>query len=284
MVQEKTFDWENASGTKVIGYHWEHPRPRQVVVLVHGFGEHMGRYRHVAAFFNDQFQSALLGNDRVGHGRSGGKRGHVQHFELFYDEIEHLLQQAKAMYPGLPLLLYGHSMGGMLVLKYGLQRPLYQTTAVVSSAPWIQLAFDPPAWQMRLGKMMKGVWPGLQQATNLDPSGLSTDPEVAKAYEADPLVHGQISVTTGVGMFEEGMALEEYNQGMPLPTLIMHGTSDPVTSIDASQSFAAHNPDIVFQTWPGMRHEIHNEPAFKEVLIFAQNWFDKVKTGPFGPA
>jgi alpha-beta hydrolase superfamily lysophospholipase len=239
--------------------------------LLHGHGEHIGRYEHVAAALTEQGY-ALLGFDLRGHGKSAGPRGHTPSYEALMDDIAVFFDQIEARYPGLPRFSYGHSLGGSLVLNYALRRkPALR--GVIATGPWLKLAFDPPASKVSLGKMMNNIFPGFTQSSGLETAALSHDPAVVKAYENDPLVHDKISARMFVSTYDSGLWALEHASEFPLPLLLMHGTGDRITSSEASKEFAAKAGDkVTLKLWDGWYHEIHNEPGKAEVFKVMTDW------------
>ena len=255
---------------------WQPETPSKAVVcLVHGLGEHSGRYAHVAAALNDAGY-ALLGLDLRGHGKSGGPRGHTPSYDTLLDDIGRLLDEAAARYPGLPRCLYGHSLGGNLVLNYALRRKP-SIAGVVATSPWLRLSSAPPAARMTLGRVMNRLLPAFVQSSGLDPTGLSRDPEVVRAYKVDPLVHDRLSARLGMAAIANGeWAIAHAAEFPAVPLLLVHGTGDPMTSAVATQEFAAKVPGgCTLKLWEGFYHETHNEPEKAEVLAFMIDWLQK---------
>lgn len=269
------FQWTTPDGLSIYAINHPCPKPKAVVALVHGLGEHCRRYDHVAAYFNAR-GFAMMAYDRRGHGQSGGKRGHAPNPEVFLDEIGHLVAEAKSVYPGLPVFLYGHSMGGNLVLAYTLKRHP-EIAGVISTGPWIQLAFQPPAILVVIAKMLRHIVPAFVQRNHLKTSDLSRDKAVVEAYEKDPLVHDYISVAAATGMMETAAWLDAYTGQFPLPLLLMHGGADNITSPKASAAFAQRVPgDVTWHLWEKLYHEIHNEPEKADVLSRMTDWMEGV--------
>ena len=150
MIQLKTKD-----NLKLHIENWQIDEPKAIIILVHGFGEHIGRYHHVANFFNENGFS-VIGYDRRGHGKSEGKRGHMLKHQDIIDELDLLLETVKTNHPNQKIILYGHSQGGNVVLNQIIQKPACAEMAVVTG-PWIRLAFEPKAVMVFLGKMMKNI-------------------------------------------------------------------------------------------------------------------------------
>ena len=222
MIQSE-FSWQSQDGLQFFGQEW---RPeggaRAVVALIHGLGEHSGRYQHVADYFT-QHGLGVVALDHRGHGRTGGKRGHGS-YDAILDDIQHLIQEAEKRYPGLPVILYGHSLGGALVLYYALKRRP-QVKGVISTAPGL-IPANASGGQIALAKIMSAIAPGFQIDNGLDVSGLSHDPETARAYTADPLVHPKISARLGLDLMQNGQWVIEHAAEFPLPLLLLQGSAD----------------------------------------------------------
>ncbi|AEI47607.1 alpha/beta hydrolase [Runella slithyformis] len=249
-------------------------QPKAVIAFIHGFGEHSGRYAHVANFFNKNGYS-FYSLDNRGHGRSEGKRGHAPGYTSYLDDIEVFLEFIASQTNSAPVFLYGHSMGGNLVMNYVLRRkPMLK--GLIVSGPWIQLAFEPKPIMIALGKMMRSIYPGFSQDSGLVQEHISKDPAVVEAYKNDPLVHGLITASAGMGAREAAELLNKYTGEMPVPTLMMHAADDKLTSQPASEAFAQRvSGPVTYKKWEGMYHEIHNEPQQLEVLNYILGWMER---------
>jgi alpha-beta hydrolase superfamily lysophospholipase len=263
---------KSKDGLALIGRQWTPAAAaRGVVALVHGIGEHVGRYAHVAAALN-QAGYAMLGYDLRGHGRSEGPRGFTPSYDVFLDDIDLLLGEARTRFPGKPLFLFGHSLGGNLVLFYGLRRKP-QLAGVVASAPQLRLAFKPPAWKTTMGRLMFNVWPGFSMPSGLEQAALSRDPEVVRSYAADPLVHDRVSARLGIGLIDVGNWLLEHASEFSLPLLVYSGGADRLTSSVACGEFAGKvRGDCTLKIWDGLYHETHNEPEKSDVIGLMVRW------------
>lgn len=251
-------------GTKIFAQYWKPAHPKAVIVQVHGLGEHSGRYAHVAAYL-EPHGIGLYGFDHRGHGRSDGKRGHVPTYEVLMEEIDLALAEAEKLFPGLPKFLYGHSWGGNIALNYLIRKQPKVKAAIVTD-PWLHIP-PVPAIKEKLGRFMNKIFPGLTQDSGLKSTGLSRDPKVVTAYDNDPLVHGKISVR----LFVDSDAAAQYALGnaakVSVPLLLMHGGDDPITLASGSTAFQKGlKGKNSFKIWPGLLHEIHNEPEQGDVL------------------
>jgi len=267
-------DWLSQDGINRYWQEWKSETRYTcgVVLLVHGLGEHSGRYTHVAeAFTNSGY--VLLGFDQRGHGRSGGARGDDRIDETCQD-ISHFLEEARRRYPDTPVFLYGHSMGGLMVLYYSLTAHP-DIAGVIATAP--ALAADEGVSPMTIltVKVLSRITPGLQINNGLDCSALSRKPEVVERYKTDPLVHGKITVRLGRQMLEASKWVRE-NKEFPLPLLLMCGSSDRIIDPEAVRQFGSTvKGDITVNILDGFFHEVHNEPDQKIVLKSMVEWMDR---------
>ncbi|MBI3173316.1 MAG: lysophospholipase [Chloroflexi bacterium] len=273
----KTFEtsWKSTDGIDLYARGWEpEGAPRAVVCLVHGLGEHVARYENVATALTAE-GFVLFGFDQRGHGRSGGPRGHVPSYNQMMDDIALLLKQAASRYPGLPMFLYGHSMGGNEVLNFSLRRKP-ELKGVIATGPFLRLAFQPPAAQVTLARMMNGIFPTFTQKSGLELAALSRDQKVVDIYAADPLVHDKITARLFVELFDSGeWALNRAGE-FTLPLLLMHGSADRLTSANATREFARNGgKNISLHIWDGWYHEIHNEADQAEVFKVMLDWLNE---------
>ncbi|MEZ4921345.1 MAG: alpha/beta hydrolase, partial [Saprospiraceae bacterium] len=230
---------------------------------------------HVGEWYN-KHQLAVTGIDLQGNGRSGGKKGHIRNLDAFFDDIELLINHTQKLYPSVPLILYGHSMGGNLVLNYMLRRKDPTVQLLIVSAPWIRLAFPAPKAKILAGRVLHRIVPKLRLPTGLAVHFLSKDQAVVDMYRFDPYVHDQLSTRAGISMLTASEWLDAYKGTLPTPTLIMHGSEDKITSPEASEEFAGRvQGDVRFKSWEGLYHEIHNEVEKEEVFNFTLKWLDK---------
>ena len=246
-------------------------QPKAAIMLIHGHGEHVGRYDHVASALTEKGY-AMLGFDLRGHGKSGGPRGHTPSYDVLLDDIASFSQQVDQRYAGLPRFLYGHSLGGNLALNYVFRRKP-ELKGVVTTGTWLKTAFEPPAVQVFLAKFMNSIAPGFSQHTKLDAAGLSHDQTVVKAYQNDPLVHDLLSARLFLSIYESGLWAIDHAAEFSLPLLLMHGGADPIISVQACRDFTSKAGDnVTFKVWDGLYHEIHNEPEQAQVFAYMLDW------------
>jgi len=267
--------WKAHDNLDIFAQAWEPtmPQPKAVVCLVHGLGEHTSRYEHVAEAFGKQ-GFILFGADLRGHGRSGGARGHISSIEDFMKDIDTSLEQAHLHYPGLPLILYGHSLGGIQVLYYGLTRKP-NVKGVIATSSGLHTALEKQHLKVMMAKVLGSLMPNTSMDSGLDPKSISHDESVVQAYIDDPLVHDKVSLGFGkimVGV--TGWTLAHANE-FPLPLLLLHGKADRIAFPSSSIEFAASLKEkCTLVLWDDAYHELHNEPEKEEVFKTMTLWMD----------
>ena len=217
----------------------------------------------------------MVGYDRRGHGRSEGKKGHTPNYEAFLKEVDELIKITKTRYPVSPIFLYGHSMGGNILLKYLIDRKPTVAGAITTGA-FIEFPEAPPALLIMIGKIMRKIYPAFTQSNGLNAQDVSSDPKVVEDYINDPLVHDKITSATAIGMIETAKELEAFKGSLSSPTLMMHGNQDKLTGFNGSKSFAGRvSGEIIYKEWDGAYHEIHNEAIQNEVFDYTIDWIRK---------
>lgn len=249
--------------------------PRRAVLLVHGYAEHSGRYEALMEGFAARGFS-VSAFDHRGHGRSEGPRCHVDRFERYLDDVETALAELTLQRPGPAPLLLGHSMGGLIVLALLAQRRPRLAGAVVSAPSLAVLAKLPRPLRplLRFGARLA---PRLALPAGLDPQALCRDPEVVRRYREDPLIRLRITLGLAAAL-QQGAAHTAARAGeIAVPLLLLHGEADAICPVAASRAFFAgvRAPASALCTWPGLRHEILNEPEREQVLEAIFDWIEK---------
>lgn len=247
-------------------------KARGRVVLVHGLGEHSGRYGHVAgALVRRGF--AVVGWDLRGHGRSSGARGDVAHGELLVDDLAAVC--ARFRDEGCPLFLFAHSLGGQLALRL-LERDAGTCCGAIIASPWLRLAFNPPWWKLLLARLAMRVWPGFVQARDIRSERLSRDVAHLASFPDLDLVHQRISARMYFWLRAGGERILAEAGRVHTPLLMLHGDNDPVTSHHATCDFFEHvgSVDKTLRIYPGARHETHNEIERAQVLREIGDWIE----------
>ena len=269
---------------------------RALLVLVHGYAEHIGRYEHVAAYFV-QSGYAVYGFDHAGHGRSEGTRGHINAFADYLADLRSFIALAQAREPGLATFLVGHSMGGLVSLAYGEQqpagprppvagtavrevsnRPPAEVRGIIVSAPGLRLAMPVPAWKLALGNALSGVMPTLAMANGIQSGYLTHDPAISGAYaKSDPLVFKTATARWATEFFRAQAETLAAAPRFMLPCLLMHGGDDHLISPEGTRQFfaAAGSADKTLKIYDGFYHEIFNEIGKEKVFADMGDWLER---------
>lgn len=271
----REFWFTTTAGEKRFAREWPAEKAhRGNVIIIHGLADHSGRFHDVAGFLNRHGYS-VFSFDLEGNGKSPGKRGHFISLEKVFSEIGQFIQYVKNQDQGLHLFLYGQSMGGNLVINYGIRfNPAIK--GIISSSPWLKLTSLPSRMTIAMARLIHLIYPSFLQPNGLIAGDLSHDPEITTAYANDPFVHGRISVRTFFLIVSAGEFALRHAEELKLPLLLMHGTADRITSFKASRSFAAALKNRVsFKAWEGLYHELHNEFNREEILNFVVQWMEE---------
>jgi len=274
------FGWQSVDGLRLFARNWQPAGdPCGVVCLVHGLGEHCGRYSHVAENFVKSGY-AFAGFDLRGHGRSDGQRGHAPSYGALLDDVSLFLHHVSVIFPGVPRFLYGHSLGGGVALNYGL-RCNADLAGIVATSPWLRTTTPPPGWKVVLGRLLYRVAPGFALANGLDSGDLSHDHDLV--YDEDPLVHSKISAQLAIDAIEAGEWALNHADELVLPVLLVHGDADAITSYEATRQFGSKvRGDCTLKVWPGLFHETHNELNRDEIVAFNLEWVRAHTPAPAG--
>jgi acylglycerol lipase len=248
--------------------------PRAVILFSHGIGEHIGRYLHVASAFVEA-GFAFYGLDHRTHGKSAGHpRCYFTRFQTVIDDLKRVLDRIREAHPGLPVILYGHSLGSLIAEVFALQHQSDIAGLIVTGTP-LAVEDAQPRLLVTAAGILNWLAPTLAVAKPVPGSALSTDPAVGVAYDSDPMVfHGDISVRMGYHILQQGRLVKARAGEISLPLLIMHGDADTICPPAGSQILhdRAGSKDKTLIGWPGMRHEIHNEVDKANVIAAAVEW------------
>lgn len=257
-------------GLKLHGFHWQPSGPaKSHFIIVHGLGEHSGRYDHMAQKLADA-GIAVHAVDLRGHGLSEGPRGHTPGMSAYMQDIHQLISSLPA---GLPVILYGHSLGGLIAISYALEYP-EQLKGLIASAPAIQRHFEVPPFKLILGRIMSSIWPTFTQETGLDSGALTRLEEVNQAYRDDPLVHSKATARLFTTATDGGPEALRRAPEIHLPTAVIQGGHDMLVVAEASQQFFQRlgSEDKTWIFIPDAYHEIHNEADGDKVIQQIAGW------------
>jgi acylglycerol lipase len=242
------------------------------VVLAHGLSEHGERYEHVARAFNERGYS-LWALDHRGHGRSGGRPAYIERFEDLVEDLHELFGVAGAELRDRKPFLLGHSMGGCVATGYAIRHDA-DLAGLVLSNPLATIKTAPGT--VAVGRVLSRIAPRLG-VYSVPADGVSKDPEVVRDYEADPLnFHGKVPARTVAVLGDEVETFPERAVAITVPVLIMYSSTDPIVAPEGSEMLAERvgSEDVTIRDWPGLRHEILNEPERDEVIAAILDWLD----------
>lgn len=267
-------NFRSSDGLELFYQKWIVNEARGVVIIAHGLGEHSSRYQHLL----DQMAGKNLSFyalDHRGHGRSQGKRGHILSFNNFLADLDILVQMARSENPDLPIILLGHSMGGVIAFQYALRYPKTINGLILSSAGLLPI-LDAPVWQQKLVRILSRIYPGLVVANGLNAAGLSHDQTVVDNYLNDPLVHDKVSVRWFTEFIFAGQEALRRAGEITMPLLIIHGKEDPIVDYRGSEQTMelASSSDKTLYVFDGLLHETMNETLDQrqEVLAKVEQW------------
>jgi acylglycerol lipase len=262
--------WKTPDGLTIFFQEWQpETEAKAVIILIHGLGEHSNRYAHVAKMANDSGYS-FIAMDLRGHGRSEGIRGYFPSFDVVLDDMDHLLGEAQKI--GKPVFFYGHSLGGNLVLYYGLTRKS-DVAGVIATAPAFAPGSPVSPIKLGIGKLLYNLAPTLTLANGLDLHYLSHDPEVMKNYLADPLIHNKISARMGIDLIKNGPWLINHAHEFSYPLLLMQGGEDRIANPAATRAFARNvNGKATLLYYDKLYHELHNEIEKEKIISTILSW------------
>lgn len=270
--------FEGAGRVRIHYRCWNVPDPRAVVLVAHGLGEHSGRYEEVARDFARAGLSTYA-LDHRGHGRSDGKRGHVRRFSRFVQDLERLRRRAiGAVGKDVPLAFLGHSLGGLVVLRYLQEYRGIRTLGAVLSAPLLGIGLPTHPLKKKLAGLLLYTAPGLPVSTGVDPRLLSHDSEVVAAYERDPLVHDRITARLHREIEREIDAAFDRRRYLRIPLLFLLPLEDAVVRIDRIEEFANGLPEtgkVRLQRYPGLYHEVLQEATRSGAISDILGWLER---------
>jgi lysophospholipase len=270
---EGTF--EGQGGLQLFRRSWLCDDPGRVLLLVHGFAEHSGRYEHVGNWFAER-GVAVHAYDHRGHGRSQGPRNYVHSFDDYLDDLSILLEIVEREHPGVPVTIVGHSMGGLISTAFVRERKP-AITSLVTSGPALALGPAMGGLRMWLLRVLSWILPRILIPSGLPSDGLSRDPEVARLYDADPLVDPRITPRLAVAMTNAIARTSGGGAEIAVPMLMLHGGDDPLCAVAGSEAFFSSlppgaAPPSAIHVYPNLLHEIFNEPEKERIFEQIDGW------------
>lgn len=270
-MKPQTFNWKNEFNENIFAWYMRPTSdPHSVICLVHGYGEHSLRYLHWASrFVSDGY--AFLTWDHAGHGQSEGQRGHIRHFDQYLNEVTEAIKKANEQFPGIPVTLYGHSMGGNIALNYTI-RNSNALSLLIATSPWLELANPVSGAVKGAVNAAANIFPRLTIKAPLNASDITHVKEEAEMYVSDPLNHAKITLKLLSEITKAGQAAMLNAKAITIPTLMLHGSADKITSFKATSETAGKIAKCSFVPWFEMYHELHNETVRDDVYRLISEW------------
>lgn len=247
---------------------------KATVLIVHGGGDHSGRFGNVTDFLVPE-KFAVYAFDWRGHGRSPGIRGHINNWRELRDDLQHFIKLVHEKHPAVPLFLFGHSMGGVIVLDYCLHHTKHISGVICTSPAIGRLGISPVLWQ--LAKFLNKIWPSLSTPTGLNISKLSHDPDFIKYTKNDPLYHRKATPRFGMEVKKTVDFIQDHAAEFTLPSFFIHGTTDEIASIEGSRRFVKNteNSGLKYKEYDGGYHELFNDTMKNQVLGDIVVWLNQ---------
>ena len=249
--------------------------PKGAMLIVHGFGEHSGRYPAYVNYLPGR-GFAIYAFDLRGHGRSPGQHGHINSWDEYRADVAAFQKLVQAEQPDVPLFIFGHSMGSLIVLDYILHKPQGLSGAILSGTAIDPIGIGSPLRKM-VARLLSVVAPTFKLQLGLDPEGISSLPEVVQAYKDDPLVHGDTSARWGAESMKVVAGLKLRAEEIDLPVLFLHGGADPFNSVTGVQAYFERIPgsDKAIKIYPGSFHEPHNDKDAAQIAQDVGDWLEQ---------
>jgi lysophospholipase len=263
-----------SDGTQLHAHRYAVADPRAEILLLHGYGEHAGRYEWTAERWNAE-GLAVTTVDLRGHGKSAGDRGRIHRFEEYHLDAQALLDHVRAVGSSAPMFLFGHSMGALLALHWLLHRGVHGFRGLALSSPYLGLAVELPTWKRMAGEVLSLAAPTLGLDSGLEGTKVAKDPEIARWYDQDPLNFSQANTRwfTEANRAQREVLADAHQ--IRIPVLLLYGGEDVVADPEAADRLAQHLTNVESQRMVGLYHEILNEPepTRSEVAHRYAAWF-----------
>lgn len=246
------------------GYHWAAEQPVAAMSLVHGFGEHAGRYLELVQHLNSRGIS-VVAVDLRGHGRTVSPRGVARQYDDIYGDVRTLIDETRRLYPALPRFLFGHSMGGGLVLHHGMNHQSDSLSGYLVSAPLIHAKRQLPFYLRAAVKLMRKMMPSGTMPISVSGTKISSLVAQQELYDNDPLNHNRLGFGLGVDMIEVGETVLKNAAQWDKPLRLWHSKADQITAYDAAKKFALQANHCEFTSFEDVQHEMHHDVVREEV-------------------
>ncbi len=275
-MQHSEFHFEGTNGVYLYAQCWlPDVSPRAVIVIVHGVGDHSGRYMNIVNHMVSN-QIAVYGYDHRGHGNSPGQRGHINSWTEYRSDLLNYINMISSLQSGRLIFLVGHSMGALIALDYVLWENEHIAGAIISGAPIEPVGVAKP-FKVALARFLSRIYPGFPIDLGLDHDALSRIPEVVKSYQKDPLVHGKVSARWGTELLSALESVKMWGESINTPILMIHGGADRMNSAEGAKKFfdRIQAQDKEFILYTDCYHELHNDLDNEIMLKDLLNWVNR---------
>ena len=275
-MQHSEFQFEGMNGCSLYAQRWlPEVSPRAVVVIVHGIGDHSGRYMNIVNHLVSN-EYGVYGYDLRGHGNSPGQRGHIDSWMEYRIDLLNFINVIRAQRSSSVIFLMGHSMGALIALDFIIRENEQIAGAIISGAPIEPVGVAKP-FKVALARILSRIYPGFPIDLGLDIDAISRKPSVVQSYKDDPLVHGKISARWGTEVLSALESVKTHEEDINIPLLMMHGEADRLNSSEGARKFFDRTQarDKEFISYTGGYHELHNDQDSEVMLNDLLNWVNR---------
>lgn len=264
-----------SDGAKLYYQKWMPEDPKAIIVFVHGLADHVGRYEPFTRYFSLRGYGVAL-FDMRGHGRSGGRKTHINRFYDYIYDLSQFVSFVKKNSPDVPVFLVGHSFGGQIVLNFTV-RYSKDLRGIVALSPNIGVKLDMPEWKFKIAKVAVKCLPRYRIASNVNMNNLSHDENIVNSYRNDPNIPKDLTLKCGLEILKNSELVMALASRIHLPTLLMHGDSDNICDVEATKKFYMRVPGSSKQlkVYHGLYHELLNENGKERVFGDMEAWFEE---------
>ena len=265
-MNKKSYFIKSKDGSNLMYYSWLPNKKIKVAIgIIHGLGEHSSRYDDFAEYFCKKGYG-VYSIDLRGHGKSEGKRGHVNNFKKLIDDSEEMFINIRKENLNVPMVMFGHSLGGCIALNYLCENQSKEIDLAIISSPWLRTVLEPPKFILYIQKILVGLFPSLTLNNRLDPYDLSKDTDIVKKYIEEPLVHNKISLKMFSEVNKAIDKIENESEKINIPVLLVHGKKDNIISFKGTEKVSKKINNSKLTLYEGLYHEPHNDLEKNEIL------------------
>tara|TARA_X000001036_G_scaffold14981_2_gene12652 strand:+ start:1011 stop:1850 length:840 start_codon:yes stop_codon:yes gene_type:complete len=265
-MKKKSYFIKSKDGSNLMYYSWLPNKKINVAIgIIHGLGEHSNRYDDFAEYFCKK-GFGVYSIDLRGHGKSEGKRGHINNFKKLIDDSEEMFINIRKENLNVPMVMFGHSLGGCIALNYLCENQSKEIDLAIISSPWLRTVLEPPKFILYIQKILVGLFPSLTLNNRLDPYDLSKDTDIVKKYIEEPLVHNKISLKMFSEVNKAIDKIENESEKINIPVLLVHGKKDNIISYKGTEKVSKKINNSKLTLYEGLYHEPHNDLEKNEIL------------------